>query len=217
MSTSKVIYEHDKPSQSLTSFCYLKSHLENTPLTLKALRTFQSKESMTNTRLQPQLWCLQFYTANTKRCFSHFDFPLHFNVTFTKFHCSNKEKAVKYFEKVIFPFFQKTKGKHRYAKEQTSLVTMDTFKGEDNEILKKLFVKIFCEVVIVLKNLTNRFIDSSFSKAAKSFFFREIITSKQLGCVVFLCDVNAALQLGIIKPLHEKLIHELYTRLQREL
>ena len=172
MSTSKVIYEHDKPSQSLTSFCYLKSHLENTPLTLKALRTFQSKESMTNTRLQPQLWCLQFYTANTKRCLSHFDFPLHFNVTFTKFHCSNKEKAVKYFEKVIFLFFQKTKGKHRYAKEQTSLVTMDTFKGEDNEILKKLFVKIFCEVVIVLKNLTNRFIDSSFSKAAKSFFFQ---------------------------------------------
>ena len=217
MSTSKVIYEHDKPSQSLTSFCYLKSHLENTPLTLKALRTFQSKESMTNTRLQPQLWCLQFYTANTKRCFSHFDFPLHFNVTFTKFHCSNKEKAVKYFEKVIFPFFQKTKGKHRYAKEQTSLVTMDTFKGEDNETLKKLFVKIFCEVVIVLKNLTNRFIDSSFTKLLSLFFFREIITSKQLGCVVFLCDVNVALQLGIIKPLHEKLIHELYTRLQREL
>ena len=156
----------------MTSFCYLKYHLKNTPLTLKALRTFQSKESMTNTRLQPQLWCLQFYTANTKRCLSHFDFPLHFNVTFTKFHWSNNEKAVKYFEKVIFPFFQKTKDKHRYAKEQTSLVTMDTFKGQDNEILKKLFAKVFCEAVIILKNLTNRFIDSSFSKTAKSFFFQ---------------------------------------------
>ena len=123
---------------------------------------------MTNTRLQPHLWCLQCYTAKTKRCLSHFDFPHDFNVTFTKIHWSNKEKPVKHFEKVIFPFFQKTRDKHRYAKEQTSLVIMDTFKGQENEILKNLFVKIFCEVVIVPENLTNMFIDSSVNKAAKS-------------------------------------------------
>ena len=31
-------------------------------------------------------------------------------------------KAVEHFEKVIFPFFQKTKEEYNYAKEQMSLV-----------------------------------------------------------------------------------------------
>ena len=59
------------------------------------------------------------------------------------------EKAVEHFEKVIFPFFQKTKEEYNYPKEQMSLVIMDTFKGQDNNVLKELCEKNFCEVVIV--------------------------------------------------------------------
>ena len=51
------------------------------------------------------------------------------------------EKAVEHFEKVIFPFFQKTKEEYNYQKEQMSLVIMDTFKGQDNNVLKELCEK----------------------------------------------------------------------------
>ena len=40
-------------------------------------------------------------------------------------------------------------------KEQNSLVIMDTFKIQDNDILKELYDQNFCEVVIVWHNLTN--------------------------------------------------------------
>ena len=55
----------------------------------------------------------------------------------------------KYFEKVIFPFFKKSKDKYRLTKEQMSLVTINTIKGQDNAVLKELCANIFCEAVIV--------------------------------------------------------------------
>ena len=63
------------------------------------------------------------------------------------------DKPVEYLEKVISPFFQKTRNKHRYPKEQMSLVFMDAFEGQDNKVLKDLCVKSFCDVVIVPHNL----------------------------------------------------------------
>ena len=52
-----------------------------------------------------------------------------------------------------------------------SLVNMDTFNVQDNEVLKELCSKKFCEVVLVPHNLTNKFQspDISVNKAAKSF------------------------------------------------
>ena len=75
------------------------------------------------------------YTGYTKRCPQTFDFLCDFIITFTKKHCFNMEKAIEYFEKIIFPFFQKTTGKHHYPKEQMSLVVMDTFKRQGFEIV----------------------------------------------------------------------------------
>ena len=69
------------------------------------------------------------YVGKTKRCLPKFDFPGNFNVTFTKNHWSNMEKAVKRFEKVIFPFFQKAKEEYNYSKEQMSLVIMDILRA----------------------------------------------------------------------------------------
>ena len=83
------------------------------------------------------------YAGKTKRCLQKFDFPRNFNVTFTKNHWSNMEKAVEHFEKVIFPFFQKTKEEYNYSKEQMSLVVMDIFKDQDNNVLKELCEKTF--------------------------------------------------------------------------
>ena len=38
-----------------------------------------------------------------------------------------------------------------------SLVIMDTFKGQDNEVLKEFSAKSFCEAVTISHNLTNKF------------------------------------------------------------
>ena len=53
------------------------------------------------------------------------------------------EKAVEYFEKVIFPLIKKTKNKYRYPKEQMSLVITDSFEGQDNRVLKEFRAKNF--------------------------------------------------------------------------
>ena len=48
---------------------------------------------------------------------------------------------------------------------------MDTFKGQDNSILKGFCSKNRCEIVIVPHNLTNKFqpLDLTVNKAAKAF------------------------------------------------
>ena len=60
-------------------------------------------------------------------------------------------------KKLFFSLFQKPKDKHRYSKGHMSLVIMDTFKGQDNEVLKEFSAKSFCEVVTISHNLTNKF------------------------------------------------------------
>ena len=58
-----------------------------------------------------------------------------------------------------------------YPKEQMLLVIIDTFKGQDNDELRKLCISNNCEVVIVPHNLTNKSqpLDLSVNKAAKAF------------------------------------------------
>ena len=48
---------------------------------------------------------------------------------------------------------------------------MDTFKGQENDTLKKLCAENNCDVLIVPHNLTNKFqpLDLQVNKAAKSF------------------------------------------------
>ena len=61
------------------------------------------------------------------------------------------ERAADHFEKVIFPFFQKIKDKHRYLQEQTTLVIIDTFKGQDNKVLKDISVNKAAKIFISKK------------------------------------------------------------------
>ena len=44
-----------------------------------------------------------------------------------------------------------------YPEEQHSLIITDTFKGQDNNEIKRLSTKNNCELVIVPHNLTNKF------------------------------------------------------------
>ena len=79
--------------------------------------------------------------GKTARCFPRFDFPADFSVTFSDNHWSNMEKSIELFEKVIFSYLEQTKASLKYPKEQMSLIIMDTFKGQDNDVILDLCKK----------------------------------------------------------------------------
>ena len=64
-----------------------------------------------------------------------------------------------------------TKRSKSYPLEQHASTIMDTFRGQDNDALKKLCAENNCDVVIVPHNSTNKSqpLDLSVNKAAKSF------------------------------------------------
>ena len=74
------------------------------------------------------------YSVKTRRCLSNVEIPRSFHVTYTENHWSNQLKATEHFEKVIFPALDQIKENMAYPKEQMSLVIMDTFKKQDNNL-----------------------------------------------------------------------------------
>ena len=57
----------------------------------------------------------------------------------------------------IFPYLDQIKENMAYQKEQMLLEIMDTFKGQDNDDLRELCTKNSREIVIIPRNLTNKF------------------------------------------------------------
>ena len=111
------------------------------------------------------------YEGKTRRYLPSCDFRNGFNVTYSPNQWSNTEKSVDLFQKIIFSYFKTVKSSKKYPKEQMSLIIMDTFKGQENDIVLDLCKKHFCQVVIVPHNLTNKFqpLDITVNKPAKSF------------------------------------------------
>ena len=97
------------------------------------------------------------YEGKTPRCIPRFDFPADFNVTFSDNHWSNTEKSIELLEKIIFPYLKQAKASLKYPKEQMSLIIIDTFKGQDKDVILDLCEKHMCKVVIAPHNLTNKF------------------------------------------------------------
>ena len=62
-----------------------------------------------------------------------------------------------------------------YLKYQSSLIIMDTIKGQDNDEMKRLSTNSNCELVISPHNLTNKFqpLDISINQATE-----KLISSK---------------------------------------
>ena len=91
---------------------------------------------------------------------------------------------------------------------------MDTFKGQDNDTLKKLCAENNCVVVIKPHNLTNTFqpLELSENKAAKSFiqnkyndwFADQLFTQLQNGEDP--TDVKISSKLSDLKPIHARWI-----------
>ena len=170
--------------------------------------------SMTGSFLPIQL----ISEGKTRRCLPNYDFPKGFNVTYSPDYWSNTEKSTELFQKVIFPYLKNVKLSKKYPKEQMPLIIMDTFKGQDNDIVLNICKKHFCLVVIVLHNLTNKFqpLDITVNKPAKSFisnkyneWFAEQVP-KQLQKGIPPADMQVSLNLGELKVMHARWISALY-------
>ena len=101
-----------------------------------------------------------------------YDFPVSFSVEFTKNHWSNTDKSIKFFDDENHISLSTRKALQKaLPQQQHSLVIMDTFKGQDNDILKKFCSKNRQEIVIVPRNLTDKIqpLDLPVNKAAKAF------------------------------------------------
>ena len=153
-----------------------------------------------------------------------YDFPASFSVSFTKNHWSNTEKSIEFFDEIIFPYLEKVKKEKGFPNEQHSLVIMDTFKGQDNDILRKLSSENRCEIVIVPHNLTNKFqpLDLTVNKAAKAFvqnqyndWFSDQV-ARQLKSGKDPADIKVSSKLSDMKPRHASWIVDFYTHIQGE-
>ena len=164
------------------------------------------------------------YTGKTPRCLPKYDFLASFSVSFTKNHWSNTEKSIEFFDEIIFPYLEKVKEEKGFPNEQHSLVIMDTFKGQDNDILRKLSSENRCEIVIVPHNLTNKFqpLDLTVNKAAKAFvqnqyndWFSDQV-ARQLKSAKDPADIKISSKLPDMKPRHASWIFDFYTHIQGE-
>ena len=179
---ASIIEEHDIPKELILN-------LDQTPLSYTSpgkytfnpkgaktvpIKGIDDKRQITTTftvSVTGKLLPIQLsYERKTPRCLPRFELPADFNVTFSDNHWSNTEKSIELFEKVIFPYLKQAKASLKYPKEQMSLIIMDTFKGEDNDVILDLCEKHMCQVVIVPHNLANKFqpLDITANKPAKS-------------------------------------------------
>ena len=101
---------------------------------------------------------------------------------------------------------------------------MDTFKGQDNAVIKALYLKNDCELVIVPRNLTNKFQppDISINQKAKTFISHKFKTwhadrvSEQLKKGVAPGDVKVSVKMSDLKPLHARWVVDMCTYLKQQ-
>ena len=82
----------------------------------------------------------------------------------TENHWSNTQKSVVFFKEIIFLYLEDTTRRKSYPLEPHALIIVDTFKGQDNDKLKKLCAENNCDVVIVPQNkATKSFIQNKYN------------------------------------------------------
>ena len=96
--------------------------------------------------------------------------------------------------------------------------------GQDNDTTFYICEKIFCIIVLVPRNLTNKFqpLDISVNRPAKSFMSNKFniwysgIVRDQLSRGVFPKDIKVSMKLSELKPLHAQWIVGTYNYMQTQ-
>ena len=220
---SGVVFAHNIPKELIIN-------LDQTPLSnvspgkyifdVKGVKTVQIKGiddkrqitatfaiSMSGEFLQIQV----IYEGKTNRYLPKYTFAASFDATFSENHWSNTERSLSSFNKIVFPYFKKVRKAKGCPDEQMSLIIMDTFKEQDNEVAE-LCRKNNCALIIVPRNLANKFqlLDITVNKPAKCFikdkcnmWYTEQV-AEQLNEAKAPPDAEVSLNLSEIKPLHVK-------------
>ena len=150
------------------------------------------------------------------------EFPDDWNVTYTKNHWSNEEKAMEHLEKVVFPYLKKQKAELKLTEDQKGMLIFDVFKGQVTEKVTKFIEQNDCVLVHVPSNMTDHFqpLDLNVNGHAKEFlknkfecwYAKQVTDQIDSGRNVY--DVNVPLKLSIIKPIHAKWLLGLYDYLK---
>ena len=89
------------------------------------------------------------YEGKTKRCLPKYTFPASFDATFSENHWCNTEKFLSFFNKIVFPHFKNVRKVKGYTDEQMSLITMDTFNGQDKDKVAKFCRKTIAPLLLL--------------------------------------------------------------------
>ena len=167
------------------------------------------------------------YQGKSERCFPKFTFPSNFDIIFAPNHWCRKyeEKNEDLFKVIIFLYLSAKKKELGYPEDQRTLIIMNTFKGQDNEEMKRLCAKNNCELVIIPHNLSNKYqpLDTSINKSAKKFISDKFNAwyadrvSKQLSNAVVPGDVKVSLKSNDLKPLYAHWIAETYNHFKHQI
>jgi len=163
------------------------------------------------------------YQGKTNRCHpQNIEFPDGFNITHSKNHWSNEERAIEHLQEIIFPYLKKRKEELGLPEDQKALLIYDVFKGQKTDRVLKIIEDNHCVSVYVPANLTHIFqvLDISINGNAKQFLNQKFSdwysqqVTKQLSNGVNIYDVKIETGLTVMKPIHAKWIIGLYDHLR---
>jgi len=111
------------------------------------------------------------YQGKTARCHPNFPFPEDFNVTHSRNHWSNEEKAKEILLKVLIPYVKKTRKSLQLHYNKEWLLISNVFKGQWTDDVKKIIEESNGKVVAVPANMTHIFqpLDLTVNRASKAF------------------------------------------------
>ena len=90
------------------------------------------------------------YEGKTNRCHpQNVEFPDGFNITHSKNHWSNEEKAIELLQEIIFPYLKKKKEELGLPEDQHALLIYDVFKGKKTDRVLKIIEDNHCVSVCV--------------------------------------------------------------------
>ena len=162
------------------------------------------------------------YEGKTTRCLPKIDFPEGFNVTFTKNHWSNEEKAIEFLKEIVFPYLKSEKERLNLPADQKSLLIYDVFRGQTTEKVTKIIEENDCVILYVPANMTNFFqmLDLNVNGYAKEFLKKKFElwysekVQNQLEAGKDIYDVTVSMKLSDLKPKQAQWIIGLYDQLR---
>ena len=162
------------------------------------------------------------YEGKTTKCLpKNVIFPKGFNITFTKNHWSNEEKALELLNKIIFPYIENVKERLDLPSDQKAMLIFDAFRGQTTANVIQHITDKGCVVLYAPNNMTNYFqmLDLNVNGHAKEFLKKKFEVwyaeqaTKQIKAGKNIYDVEVPMKMSDMKPIHARWVIGLYDHL----